>query len=69
MSDDLSISYSTSELDQSSSRPNESDLGVGASYTSGGLTLSGTTLDQDTGGTNSDDKDQIKYELGVSFSF
>ena len=68
VSDDLSVSYNISEVDFEGGTNNQEATGVSFSYTSGGMTLSGSHHQVDNvGGTAT--SDNTGYELNLSFAF
>ena len=68
VSDDLSISYNVSEIDFESGSNDQEAVGVSFSYTSGGMTISGThsTIDNVAGTATADNSG---YEVNFSFAF
>ena len=68
VSDDLSVSLNQSEIDFESSAEDQEATGVSFSYTSGGLTVSGThsTIDNVAGTSTADN---TGYEVNFSFAF
>ena len=68
VSDDLSVSLNTSEIDFESGSNDQQATGVSFSYTSGGMTISGThsTVDN-VGGTGT--VDNTGYEINFGFAF
>ncbi len=68
VSDDLSVSLNQSEIDFESSAEDQEATGVSFSYTSGGMTISGThsTVDN-VGGTAT--ADNTGYEINFIFAF
>ena len=68
VSDDLSISINQSTVDEEGSAEDQEASAVSFSYTSGGMTITGTHASMDNvGGTAT--SDNTGYELGVSFAF
>jgi outer membrane protein OmpU len=68
VSDDLSVSYNISEVDFEGGTNNQEATGVSFSYTSGGMTISGSHHQVDNvGGTAS--ADNTGYELNFGFAF
>ena len=72
MSENISISYGTETI----SEPMDTDdqdidvSGVTASYTSGGMTITGTMIDADnTDMTTSTTADKQQWSLAASFAF
>ena len=68
VSDDLSVSYNISEIDLEGSTENQEATGVSFSYTSGGMTISGTHSQVDNVG-NSASADNTGYEVNFVFAF
>ena len=68
ISDDLSVSYNVSEIDFESGTNDQEATGVSFSYTSGGMTISGThsTIDNVAGSATADNSG---YEVNFSFAF
>ena len=68
VSDDLSVSLNQSEIDFESSAEDQEATGVSFSYTSGGMTISGThsTIDNVAGSASADNSG---YEINFSFAF
>ena len=68
VSDDLSISYNVSEIDFESGTNDQEATGISFSYTSGGMTISGThsTIDNVAGTATADNSG---YEVNFSFAF
>ena len=68
VSDDLSVSLNMSEIDFESTAEDQEATGVSFSYTSGGMTISGThsTIDNQNGTATADN---TGYELNFVFSF
>ncbi len=68
VSDDLSVSLNQSEIDFESSTEDQDAVGVSFSYTSGGMTISGTHSSVDNvAGTAA--SDNTGYELNFVFAF
>jgi outer membrane protein OmpU len=68
VSDDLSVSYNISEVDFEGGTNNQEATGVSFSYTSGGMTISGSHHQIDNvGGTAT--ADNTGYELNFGFAF
>jgi len=68
VSDDLSVSYNISEIDFEGGTENQEATGVSFSYTSGGMTISGSHHQVDNvGGTAT--ADNTGYELNFGFAF
>ena len=70
VSDNISVSYGVSEQETpgTTSDADEEVTGVTASYTSGGMTISGAMIDIDNQGFVSGTKEEA-WELGLSFAF
>ena len=68
VSDDLSISYNVSEIDFESGTNDQEAVGVSFSYTSGGMTISGThsQIDNVAGSASADN---MGYEVNFAFAF
>jgi len=68
---DLSISYAVGTVDyELSSASDQETVGVGVSFTSGGITISGSMHDgEDLGGSTSTLNDKKAYELNIAFAF
>ena len=68
VSDDLSVSINQSTIDFEASSNDQEATGVSFSYTSGGMTISGThgTIDN-VGGTAT--ADNTGYEINFKFAF
>ena len=71
VSDDLSISYAQGTVDyELSSASDQETSAVGVSFTSGGITISGSMHDgEDLGGSTSTLNDKKAYELNIAFAF
>jgi outer membrane protein OmpU len=68
VSDDLSVSFNVSEVDFEGGTNNQEATGISFSYTSGGMTLSGSHHSVDNvGGTAT--ADNTGYELNLAFAF
>jgi outer membrane protein OmpU len=68
VSDDLSVSLNSSEIDFESGTNDQEATGISFSYTSGGLTISGTHATVDNvGGTGT--ADNTGYEINFGFAF
>jgi outer membrane protein OmpU len=70
VSDNISVSYGVSEQETpgTTTDADEEVSGVTASYTSGGMTISGAMIDIDNQGFVSGTKEEA-WELGLSFAF
>ena len=69
VSDDLSVSYNTSEVDyEASGSENQEATGVSFSYTSGGMTISGTHSQVDNVGKSAS-AENTGYEFNFVFAF
>ena len=68
VSDDLSVSLNMSEIDFESKAEDQEATGVSFSYTSGGMTISGThsTIDNQNGTATADN---TGYEINFAFAF
>ena len=68
ISDDLSVSYNVSEIDFESGTNDQEATGVSFSYTSGGMTISGShsTIDNVAGSASADNSG---YEINFAFAF
>ena len=71
VSDDLSISYAQGTVDyELSTASDQETTAIGLSYTSGGITFSGSMHDgEDLGGSTSTLNDKKSYELNIAFAF
>jgi len=71
VSDDLSISYGQGTVDyELTSASDQETSAIGVSYTSGGITVSGSMHDgEDLGGSSSTLNDKKAYELNIAFAF
>ena len=69
VTEDMSISYGVGEIDyQKAANEDQETTAIGVSYTSGGITFSGSMHSGDNlGGTAASDKDA--YELNMAFAF
>ena len=68
VSDDLSVSVNTSTVDEEGSTEDQEASAISFSYTSGGMTISGTHAQMDNvGGVAT--SDNTGYELNFSFAF
>ena len=68
VSDDLSVSINQSTVDEEGSAEDQEASAISFSYTSGGMTISGTHAQMDNvGGTAT--SDNTGYELNFSFAF
>ena len=68
VSDDLSVSYNISEIDLEGSTENQEASAVSFSYTSGGMTISGTHSQVDNV-VNAAAADNTGYEVNFVFAF
>ena len=70
VSENISVSYGVSEQEKSSvaASLDEEVTGFTASYTSGGMTLSGMMVEIDNQGFTANTKEEA-WELGLSFAF
>jgi outer membrane protein OmpU len=70
ISDELAVSYGTSEIDYELNAFDQESTSVGASYTMGSMTLSGVHNSHDNiSGSSYALADRNVYELGLSFAF
>jgi outer membrane protein OmpU len=71
MTDALSISYGMTDIDNSGDTAEVEVTGVTASYTSGGMTISGTSIAADNvdGSSTGTDNDNEYWKLAASFAF
>jgi len=67
---DLSVGYGYSEVDLGSSTVDQETSNVSFSYTMGGMTFTGSYVDQENaGGSTAAVNDRKGYELGLAFAF
>ena len=70
VTDELSVSYGTAEIDFENNAFDQESTSIGASYTMGSMTLSGVHNTHDNiGGSSLAREDRNVYELGLSFAF
>jgi len=70
VTDELAVSYGTSEIDYELNSFDQESTSVGASYTMGSMTLSGVHNTHDNiSGSSLASADRNVYELGLSFAF
>ena len=71
LSDSISISYGMTDIDNSGDTAEVEVSGVTASYTSGGMTISGTSISADNvdGSSTGTDNDNDYWKLAASFAF
>ena len=71
VSDDLSVSYGQGTVDyELSTASDQETTAIGVSYTSGGITVSGSMHDgEDLGGSSATTADRKAYELNIAFAF
>jgi len=70
VTDELAISYGTSEIDYELNAFDQESTSIGASYTMGSMTLSGVHNTHDNiKGSSLASADRSVYELGLSFAF
>jgi outer membrane protein OmpU len=70
VTDELAVSYGTSEIDYELNAFDQESTSVGASYTMGSMTLSGVHNTHDNiSGSSLASADRNVYELGLSFAF
>jgi outer membrane protein OmpU len=68
LTDDISITYGTETFDKDGSAKNEEVIGLGASYTSGGMTISGSAINAEGGGHTAG-AESNKWSLTAAFAF
>jgi len=71
MSDSLSFSYGMTDIDNSGDTAEVEVTGATVSYTSGGMTVSGTSISADNvdGSSTGTDNDNTYWKLAASFAF
>ena len=71
VSEDLSLSYGMGTVDfENASSEDQDTTGIGISYTSGGITISGSMHDgENLGGSSATVADRQSYELNIGFAF
>jgi outer membrane protein OmpU len=70
VSDDLSVSYGTSEVDHQNNTTDQESTGLGISYTMGSMTLAAShNTHKNAGGLATDLADKSWYELELGFTF
>ncbi len=71
VSDDLSVSYGVGTVDfELANSEDQETTAVGISYTSGGITVSGSMHDgENLGGSAATTADRTDYELNIAFAF
>jgi len=70
VTDELSVSYGTADIDYENSAFDQESSSVGASYTMGSMSLSGVYNTHDNiSGSSLASADRNVYELGLSFAF
>ncbi|MDA9659266.1 porin [Candidatus Pelagibacter sp.] len=70
VTDELSVSYGTAEIDYELNAFDQESTSIGASYTMGSMTLSGVHNTHDNiSGSSLAREDRNVYELGLSFAF
>ena len=71
VSEDLSVSYGVGTLDfELANSEDQETTAVGISYTSGGITVSGSMHDgENLGGSSATTADRQDYELNIAFAF
>ena len=68
VTDDFTIGYSTSEIDKASDTDVQEATAIGASYTSGGITVGGSMNSVDNVGYDAS-ADRDGYEFNIAFAF
>jgi outer membrane protein OmpU len=68
VSDDLSVTYGEETFDLTGNTTDEEVTGFGASYTTGGMTISGSMINAE-GGANAATADTDKWSLTAAFAF
>tara|TARA_B100000963_G_scaffold342929_1_gene344268 strand:- start:384 stop:1340 length:957 start_codon:yes stop_codon:yes gene_type:complete len=68
VTDDFTIGYSTSEIDKASDSDVQEATAIGASYTSGGITVGGSMNSVDNVGYDAS-ADRDGYEFNIAFAF
>ena len=68
LTDDISITYGTESFDKDGSATNEEVIGLGASYTTGGMTISGSMINVEGAG-NTAGAESDKWSLTAAFAF
>ena len=68
VSDDISVTYGTETFDLTGNSVDEEVTGLGVSYTTGGMTISGSMINAE-GGANSATADTDKWSLTAAFAF
>jgi len=71
VSEDISVSYAVGTVDfQLAGSEDQETTAIGVSYTSGGITVSGSMHDgEDLGGSTATTADKKAYELNIAFAF
>ena len=70
VTDDLSISYSSAEVDLGSSTTDQESKGISASYTMGGVSISVAMNETDNIAGKTDASADVEgYDLNVAFAF
>ena len=71
ITEDLSVSYGVGEVDfELAGSEDQETSAVGVSYTSGGITVSGSMHDgENLGGSSATTADRQSYEVNVAFAF
>ena len=68
VSEDLSVTYGTETFDLTGNSVDEEVTGLGVSYTTGGMTISGSMINAE-GGANAATADTDKWSLTAAFAF
>ena len=68
VSEDISITYGTETFDLTGNAVDEEVTGLGVSYTTGGMTLSGSMINAE-GAANAATADTDKWSLTAAFAF
>ena len=68
VSEDLSVTYGTETFDLTGNAVDEEVTGLGVSYTTGGMTISGSMINAE-GGANAATADTDKWSLTAAFAF
>ena len=71
VSEDISLSYGVGTVDfELANSEDQETTAIGVSYTSGGITISGSMHDgENLGGSSATTADRTDYELNIAFSF
>tara|TARA_B110000037_G_scaffold86961_1_gene103049 strand:- start:65 stop:517 length:453 start_codon:yes stop_codon:yes gene_type:complete len=68
VSEDISVTYGSETFDLTGNSVDEEVTGLGVSYTTGGMTISGSMINAE-GGANSATADTDKWSLTAAFAF